>query len=122
MKPARAVAWKRSTISAWLVVSLTGFGSLGCRDSRVELYPNSRVIIHRRYSASLVELAGMNPASVSRIAEWYDTRLKGQTVVEEEVSATVRRKRWHIADRFLEVIIVDHGMTRSILVREQGDR
>ena len=123
MKGARAIARKRATIvCAWLVLVLAGLSSAGCRQSRVAAVPNSRIIIHRRYSASLIELAGTSPDGLSTIAQWYDARLKNETVAEEEVSATVRKKRWRLADRSLEVIIVDHGKTRTILVREQDDQ
>jgi hypothetical protein len=88
-----------------------------CRHVSHDLYPNSTIIIDRRYSESRWEIAGTHADSTAAIARWYDTHF-GPDALDGSTDSVVQYKRWRLTDRWVEVFIIDHGRNRSIYVRE----
>jgi hypothetical protein len=109
-------AFVRTGVGRSLLVSIVL--SAACGRDPDDLYPNSRLLLRRWYSAHLMETAGLSQASISEISRWYDARFAGAHVVEETTSPVVRKKRWRLQDREVEVFVVDHGRNRSVYVRE----
>ena len=100
------------------LLGLIRLGATACRDASGDLYPNSRVVIDRRYSESTWEIAGTHADSMAAIARWYDARFGAYAVIDGDANRAVEHRRWRLPDRSVEVFIVDHGGQRSIYVRE----
>lgn len=100
------------------LLGLILLGGIACRDASGDLYPNSRVVIDRRYSESTWEIAGTHPDSMPAIARWYDARFGAHGLIDRDANRAVEHRRWRLPDRSVEVFIVDHGRQRSIYVRE----
>jgi hypothetical protein len=105
----------------WALAAALSAGVLavaGCRDIGHDLYPHSRVIISRRYSATRWETAGSHADSLATISQWYDTHFAGSALLDRHDEPALQTRRWRLPDRIVEVFIVDHGNMRSIYVCE----
>ncbi len=113
-RPGRAV---RRT-HGWLLL-FAALVPFACRDrAQDDLYPNSRILIERRYSENRWEIAGTHEDPLPAIASWYDARFAGFKQVDRSDEPAVASRRWRLPDRHVFLVIVDHGRVRSVYVQE----
>lgn len=105
-------------LGRWALALVLGSLGAGCRDIAQDLYPNSRIIISRRYSATRWEMAGSHPDSAITIARWYDAHFAGAARLDSHDEPARQTRRWRLPDRVVEVFIVDHGSARTVYVCE----
>ena len=104
-----------------LIMLLVCVAITACHHVRDDLYPRSRTLLERRYSASHWEVAATATESSAAIARWYTSHF-GTSGVDDCPNAAIVHRTWDLPDRSVELFIVDHGKRRSIYVREDVGR